>query len=74
MGGVGTIFGAIIGSLIMASLTSGLQMMNVPAAWQYILKGVVLIIAVYRRRILKEKSTINNKGTNNERYCRPKAR
>jgi len=30
-GGVGTIFGAMIGSLIMASLTNGLQIMNVPA-------------------------------------------
>ena len=54
LGGVGTIFGAIIGSLIMASLTSGLQMMNVPAAWQYILKGVVLIIAVYADVYLKK--------------------
>lgn len=47
LGGIGTIFGAIIGALIMASLTSGLQMLNVPAAWQYILKGLVLILAVY---------------------------
>jgi D-xylose transport system permease protein len=47
MGGAGTIFGAIVGSLIMASLTSGLQMLNVPAAWQYVLKGIILIMAVY---------------------------
>ncbi len=54
LGGVGTIFGAIIGSLIMASLTSGLQMMNVPASWQYVLKGIVLIIAVYADVYLKK--------------------
>lgn len=54
LGGVGTIFGAIIGSLIMASLTSGLQMMNVPAAWQYILKGMVLVVAVYADVYLKK--------------------
>jgi D-xylose transport system permease protein len=47
LGGVGTIFGAMIGSLIMASLTNGLQIMNVTAAWQYVLKGLVLILAVY---------------------------
>ncbi len=54
LGGIGTIFGAIIGALIMASLTSGLQMMNVPAAWQYILKGLVLILAVYADVYMKK--------------------
>lgn len=47
LGGIGTIFGAMIGGLIMASLTNGLQMLNVPAAYQYLVKGAVLIIAVY---------------------------
>lgn len=47
LGGIGTIFGAMIGGLIMASLTNGLQMLNVPAAYQYVVKGAVLIIAVY---------------------------
>jgi D-xylose transport system permease protein len=31
----------------MASLTTGLQMLNVPAAWQYLVKGAILVIAVY---------------------------
>ena len=47
LGGVGTIFGAMIGSLIMASLTNGLQIMNVQAAWLYVIKGLVLVLAVY---------------------------
>jgi D-xylose transport system permease protein len=47
LGGIGTIFGSMIGGLIMASLTNGLQMLNVPAAYQYLVKGAVLIIAVY---------------------------
>jgi D-xylose transport system permease protein len=47
LGGVGTVFGALIGALIMSSLTSGLQMMNVQPAWQYLLKGIVLVLAVY---------------------------
>ena len=47
LGGIGTIFGAMIGGLIMASLTNGLQMLNVAAAYQYVVKGAVLIIAVY---------------------------
>jgi D-xylose transport system permease protein len=47
LGGVGTVFGALIGSLIMASLTTGLQMLNVPPAWQYLVKGIVLVLAVF---------------------------
>ena len=45
--------GAMVGSLIMASLTNGLQIMNVPAAWQYVLKGIVLVLAVYSDVYLK---------------------
>ena len=47
LGGEGTILGAMIGSLIMTSLTNGLQIMNVAPAWQYVLKGAVLVLAVY---------------------------
>jgi D-xylose transport system permease protein len=47
LGGVGTVFGALIGSLIMSSLTNGLQMMNVQPAYQYLLKGAVLVLAVF---------------------------
>jgi D-xylose transport system permease protein len=54
LGGSGTVFGAIIGSLIMASLTNGLQMMNVQPAWQYLLKGAVLVLAVYADVYLKK--------------------
>jgi D-xylose transport system permease protein len=53
LGGVGTIFGAMIGSLIIASLTNGLQIMNVQASWQYVVSGVVLVVAVYVDMVLK---------------------
>jgi len=46
LGGVGTIPGAMIGGLIMASLSTGLQMMNAPAASTYVIKGAVLVLAV----------------------------
>jgi D-xylose transport system permease protein len=55
LGGIGTVFGAMIGSLIMASLTNGLQIMNVVAAWQYVLKGMVLILAVFLDVKLKQR-------------------
>jgi D-xylose transport system permease protein len=47
LGGVGTIFGAMVGALIMASVTNGLQIMNVQSSWQYIVNGLVLVVAVY---------------------------
>jgi len=46
-GGKGTIIGALIGSLIMASLENGMSIMNMSVFWQYIVKGLVLILAVY---------------------------
>ena len=46
LGGVGTIPGAMIGGLIMASLSTGLQMVNAPPATTYVAKGVVLVLAV----------------------------
>jgi D-xylose transport system permease protein len=56
LGGVGTVFGAMVGSLIMVSLTNGLQMTNTPAAFQYVLKGIVLVIAVYADLRIKHTS------------------
>ncbi len=47
LGGEGTVFGAIIGALIMQSLGNGLQMMNVNSNLQYMIKGFVLILAVW---------------------------
>jgi D-xylose transport system permease protein len=47
MGGEGKIFGALVGSLIMASLLNGMSVMNMPIFWQFIIRGLVLILAVY---------------------------
>jgi D-xylose transport system permease protein len=54
-GGVGTIYGAILGALIMQSLQSGMAMVGVDAPFQNIVVGVVLVAAVlidiiYRKR------------------------
>lgn len=55
-GGVGTIYGAILGALIMQSLQSGMAMVGVDTPFQNIIVGLVLIIAVwvdilYRKRL-----------------------
>ena len=54
-GGIGTIYGAILGALIMQSLQSGMAMMGVDAPLQNIVVGAVLVLAVlidilYRKR------------------------
>ncbi len=46
-GGVGTISGALMGALIMASLDNGMSMMGIDTFWQMIVKGSVLLIAVW---------------------------
>lgn len=46
-GGIGTIYGAILGALIMQSLQSGMAMVGVDAPFQNIVVGLVLVLAVY---------------------------
>lgn len=46
-GGSGKVAGAILGALIMASIDNGMSMMNMEAFWQYIVKGLILIAAVW---------------------------
>ncbi|MEK4179009.1 sugar ABC transporter permease [Aeribacillus composti] len=47
MGGKGKVYGAILGALIMASLDNGMSLLDMDAFWQYIVKGSILIFAVW---------------------------
>ena len=46
-GGVGSVIGALVGALIMASLDNGMSMLGVETFWQQIVKGVILVLAVW---------------------------
>lgn len=46
MGGIGTIFGTVIGALIMGVLNNGLDLMHVSAYWQQVVKGAIIVGAV----------------------------
>ncbi|XXX73195.1 sugar ABC transporter permease [Sorangium sp. So ce134] len=46
LGGQGTIWGALLGALVMASLDNGMSLMNTESFWQPIIKGIILILAV----------------------------
>jgi D-xylose transport system permease protein len=55
-GGVGTIYGAMLGALLMQSIISGMSLLNLPTAYQSIVVGFVLVLAVwldqvYSRRV-----------------------
>jgi putative multiple sugar transport system permease protein len=45
-GGVGNVMGSLIGSLVTMSLTSGMNLMNIDIAYQYVVRGAVLLGAV----------------------------
>ena len=45
-GGVGKVIGSIVGALVMLSLTSGMNLMGIGIAPQYIVRGLVLVAAV----------------------------
>lgn len=46
-GGSGKVAGAILGALVMATIDNGMSMMNMDAYWQYIVKGLILVAAVW---------------------------
>ncbi|MCD8140837.1 MAG: sugar ABC transporter permease [Planctomycetaceae bacterium] len=47
MGGEGYIYGGVVGALVMGSLDNGMSLLNLDATWQYIAKGLVLLLAVW---------------------------
>lgn len=47
VGGEGTITGAMIGALVMGSINNGMLLMNIPSEYQLIIKGLILLLAVW---------------------------
>jgi putative multiple sugar transport system permease protein len=45
-GGVGKVTGSLIGALVMTSLTSGMNLMGIDISSQYVVRGMVLLLAV----------------------------
>jgi ribose transport system permease protein len=46
VGGIGSIWGTLVGALIIAVLTNGLILIGVSDIWQFIVKGLVIVGAV----------------------------
>lgn len=55
-GGVGKIGGVLIGALIIGVLSNGMNLMKVPSFYQLIVKGLIILLAVYVDVAGKKKS------------------
>ncbi|MDR2305474.1 MAG: ribose ABC transporter permease [Treponema sp.] len=61
LGGNGYIGGTLIGALIIGILNNGLNLMGIDSFWQTILRGVVILIAVYVDYIKNQKKFVLKK-------------
>lgn len=57
-GGSGKIGGTIIGGLIIGVLNNGLNLLNVNSFWQYVVKGSVILLAVYLDYLKNKKAKL----------------
>jgi ribose/xylose/arabinose/galactoside ABC-type transport system permease subunit len=46
-GGTGKIYGTIIGAVIMSAIGNGLVILGIPSEWQLVVKGCILVLAVF---------------------------
>lgn len=58
-GGVGRISGTIIGCLVIGMLNNGMNLVGIDSSWQFIVKGLVVLLAVLIDYAKKDKSFVN---------------
>lgn len=54
-GGVGHTGGVLIGVLVIGVITNGLTLLHVNSNWQYVVKGIIILLAVYIDMIRQNK-------------------
>ncbi|MDR3426627.1 MULTISPECIES: ABC transporter permease subunit [Silvimonas] len=59
MGGVGSIWGTVIGALIIGVMNNGLTIVGLSSFWQYVAKGVVIVLAVMLDKWRQQQSSTN---------------
>lgn len=58
-GGVGNVWGSLIGALLIATMRNGLNVINVDAYWQQVTIGAIIILTVYLDRIRNSTNSIS---------------
>lgn len=56
-GGIGTMGGTIIGVLVMGTMQNALNLLNVPTFYQYVIRGIVLLLAVLLDQLRRQRAT-----------------
>jgi putative multiple sugar transport system permease protein len=46
-GGIGTVIGVIVGGLVMSAINNGMSLMNLGTHYQYVVKALILLLAVF---------------------------
>jgi len=55
-GGISTISGTVIGCLVIGVLNNGMNLLGIDSSWQYVVKGLVVLLAVYIDYLKKSKN------------------
>lgn len=55
-GGVGTIVGTVVGVLIMGTVQNAMNLLNIPTFYQYVARGIILLLAVLFDQLRQRKS------------------
>jgi ribose transport system permease protein len=57
-GGVGNVGGVFIGVLVIGIISNGLNLLHVNSFWQYVAKGIIILLAVYIDMYRKKRENI----------------
>lgn len=55
-GGVGTVGGTLLGAFLMGTVNNGMSLMNIPTNYQMVIKGLIIVLAVWMDVMSKKTS------------------
>ena len=58
-GGIGTVVGVIVGGLVMSAINNGMSLMNLGTHYQYVVKALILLFAVFYDVYTRRKAGLN---------------